>query len=71
MDASNAFYELNRQVTLRNVEAICPVLAPILINTYHQDAFLFAGGYTIFSSEGILLRVIPLPWLCMLSELYL
>ena len=52
VDASNAFNELNRQVTLRNVEAICPVLAPILINTYRQDAFLFAGGHTIFSSEG-------------------
>ena len=52
VDASNAFNELNRQVTLRNVEAICPVLAPILINTYRQDTFLFAGGHTIFSSEG-------------------
>ena len=51
VDASNAFNELNRQVTLRNVEAICPVLAPILINTYRQDAFLFAGSH-IFSSEG-------------------
>ena len=52
VDASNAFNELNRQVALCNVEAICPVLAPILINTYRQDAFLFAGDHTIFSSEG-------------------
>ena len=49
VDTSNAFNELNRQVTLCNVEAICPVLAPILINTYRQDAFLFAGGHTVFS----------------------
>ena len=28
------------------------VLAPILTNTYRQDAFLFTGGNTIFSSEG-------------------
>ena len=35
VDATNAFNELNRQVTLRNVEAVCPVLAPILVNTYH------------------------------------
>ena len=28
------------------------MLVPILINTYHQDAFLFTGGHTIFSSEG-------------------
>ena len=52
VDASNAPNELNRQVTLRNVEPIFPVLAPILINTYCQDTFLFAGGHTIFSSEG-------------------
>ena len=52
MDASNAFNELNSQVTLCNVEAICLVLAPILINTYRQDTFLFTGGHTIFSSEG-------------------
>ena len=25
--ATNAFNELNRQITLRNVEAVCPVLA--------------------------------------------
>ena len=49
VDAKNAFNELNRQVTLRNVEALCPSLAPILIYT---DAFLFTGGRTIFSSEG-------------------
>ena len=52
VDATNAFNELNRQVTLRNVEAVCPVLAPILVNTYRQDASLFTGGHTIFSSEG-------------------
>ena len=28
------------------------MLAPILVNTYRQDAFLFTGGHTIFSSEG-------------------
>jgi len=52
VDATNAFNELNRQVTLRNVEAVCPVLAPILTNTYRQGAFLFTGGNTILSSEG-------------------
>ena len=29
VDAKNAFNELNRQVTLRNVEVLCPSLAPI------------------------------------------
>ena len=52
VDATNAFYELNHQVTLCDVEAACPVLASILINTYCQDAFLFTEGHTIFSSEG-------------------
>ena len=52
VDAKNAFNELNRQVTLRKVEVLCPSLAPILINTYRTDAFLFTGGRTIFSSEG-------------------
>ena len=28
------------------------MLAPILTNTYRQDALLFTGGSTIFSSEG-------------------
>ena len=28
------------------------MLAPILINTYHCEAFLFTGGQTIFSNEG-------------------
>ena len=31
VDAKNAFNELNRQVTLQNVEVLCPSLAPILI----------------------------------------
>ena len=52
VDATNAFNELNCQVTLWNVEAICPVLAPILTETYRQDALLFTGSSTIFSNEG-------------------
>ena len=69
--ATNAFNELNRQVTgLRNVEAIFPVLAPILIITYRQDAFLFTGGHTIFLSEGTT-QGDPSQWPCMLLELYL
>ena len=44
--------KLNHQVTLRNVDVICPALAPILINTYRREAFLFAGGHTLFSCEG-------------------
>ena len=53
MDATNAFNELNDQVTVYNVEAICPVFAPILTNTYCQDTFLFTKGHAIFLSKGM------------------
>ena len=41
VDATNAFNEPNRQVNLRNVnvEVICPVLAPILTNSYIDHRF--------------------------------
>ena len=52
VDASNAFNSLNRQVALHNIQALCPPLANILINTYRQDIPLFIDGRHIFSSEG-------------------
>ena len=52
VDASNAFNSLNRAVTLRNVRTICPVLAPILINTYRSPADLYANGQILSSQEG-------------------
>ena len=52
VDASNAFNCLNRQVSLHNMQALCPPLAPILINTYRQNIPLFIDGQHIFSSEG-------------------
>ena len=39
-------------MTLRNVLVIYPTLAPVLIDTYHHEAFLFACGHTIFSCES-------------------
>lgn len=64
VDALNAFNSLNRQAPLRNAHILCPILAPILTNTYRGNAKLFIGG------EYILLRVKPLkgtllPWPCM------
>ena len=41
IDPSNAFNCLNRQTALRNFMQICTALAPIAINTYHEDAHLF------------------------------
>ena len=52
VDASNAFNRLNRQVSLHNMQALCPLLATILINTYRQNIPLFIDGQHIFSSEG-------------------
>ena len=49
VDAANAF---NRQVTLRNTQVICPALAPILINTYRNLAWLFVDGERMLSKEG-------------------
>ena len=52
VDASNAFNTLNRQVALRNVLNLCPILAPILVNTYRSHSKLFIGGEHILSREG-------------------
>lgn len=52
VDAANAFNRLNRQVTLRNTQVICPALAPILINTYRNPAWLFVDGDRMLPKEG-------------------
>ena len=49
VDASNAFNSLNGAVALRNIEHLCPVMAPIIINTYRHQAELFVMGEVIFS----------------------
>eukprot|EP00117_Sycon_ciliatum_P001934 scpid85627/ scgid7387/ len=51
-DASNAFNRRNRAVSLRNVQRICPELAPVLINTYRTPVRLYVGGECIMSEEG-------------------
>ena len=51
-DAANAFNCINRAVCLRNVQRLCPELAPALINTYRSPAQLYVGGEVIMSSEG-------------------
>ena len=52
VDASNAFNRLNRRLTLLNLMALCPALAPIAINTYHDPANLFVSGEVLLSLEG-------------------
>ena len=52
IDASNAFNSLNRQVAFYNLQYLCPSLATIFLNTYHNDASLFIDGHRLLSSEG-------------------
>ena len=51
-DATNAFNSLNWGAALRNVQHLCPSLAPVVINTYRQLANLHVGSETILSNEG-------------------
>ena len=53
IDASNAFYSLNRQVALHNIQILCPTLWTYVINIYRQSMCLFiTGGQEINSQEG-------------------
>ena len=52
VDASNAFNSLNRQVTLHNIERLCPALSTVLTNTYRDPAHLFVDGNVLLSQEG-------------------
>ncbi len=52
VDATDAFNRLNGQVTLVNCEVICPAPAPILINTYRDNSWLFVDGQCMLSKEG-------------------
>ena len=48
----DAFNSLNRQVTLHNSQVVCPALAPILVNTYRNDALLVVDGHCMMSRES-------------------
>ena len=52
VDASNAFNSLNREAAIRNVRVYCPILAPMLTNTYRTPSRLFIDGDHILSQEG-------------------
>ena len=40
VDSSNAFNSLNYQAALHNLQFLCPSLATILLNTYHNGVCL-------------------------------
>ena len=53
VDASNAFNSLNRRAALHNVSVLCPLLSPVLINTYRAPVrMIVAGSGEISSTEG-------------------
>lgn len=47
VDAGNVFNNLNHHVALHNIQAICPSLATILMNTYRMDSSSSIDGETI------------------------
>ena len=52
VDASNTFNSINREAALWNIYILCPILAPMLTNTYRNLARLFIGEENIISQEG-------------------
>ena len=52
VDGTNAFINLNQQVTLLNCRAIDPSMFPRLTNTYHNEFWMFAYGQCIKFKEG-------------------
>ena len=52
VDASNAFNQLNREVTLINSRVVSPALTPSIINTYRNPSTLYVDGESILSLEG-------------------
>ena len=52
VDATNAFNQLNRKVTLLNCDKICPAMTHILTNTYRNNSHLYVDGQCLLSEEG-------------------
>ena len=52
VDATNAFNLLNQRIVLLNIQALCPALAPFLVNIYQRNATLFVGGDALLLQEG-------------------
>ena len=44
VNATDAFYSLNRQVALRNVKILCPNIAEYIENIYKQPSHLYIAG---------------------------
>lgn len=48
----DAFNSLNRKNALINIRSICPPIATVLTNVYHESSELFIGSNTLLSEEG-------------------
>ena len=54
LDASNAFNNINYKMALKNISIYCPSIFPAFTNIYLQPTYLFVGGDTLQSSEGVM-----------------
>ena len=52
MDTSNTFNSLNCQLASKNAQILCPILAPVLINTYRSNTRFYIDSTYIESEEG-------------------
>lgn len=52
VDASNAFNSLNKAVTLRNIQYICPPFSTLFMHIYRKPAPLYVNGDVIYTNEG-------------------
>ena len=71
VDASNAFYSLNRQVALHKFLRRCSALAIVTINTYRGKISIFLLMESAYRPKRVTLRKILLEWPYMLLRSYL
>ena len=51
IDASKAFNDMNRELSLHNAQFVCPTIHRYLVNTYQNAARLFIGKGMEFESQ--------------------
>ena len=52
IDAQNAFNSLNRELTLKNIDKLCPSLSQAIRNSYSTPSDLYIKRSTVKSQEG-------------------
>ena len=70
VDETNDFYLVNHQTTLHNISVLCLSFSTILKSTYGVSIKLFITGKVNLYPLKALLRVIQMPWQCMILLLH-